>query len=165
MGYCPEDIPFLPELTGHEILNLIGVMRRIPQEQLDAFITNLSLRLLFLHDLETQIKNYSNVSARKLAAAVAMLGNPEVVLFDEPTNGIDLVSREYLFKSINNLTSKGSIVIVSSHSVAECEVVCSKMAIMVNGKLRCYGTPKHLRDLFAEGFTIIAKFALDPKKV
>lgn len=101
-------------MTGNEVLKLIGTLRQIPSAELEAMITNLSLRLLFVHDLDNQIKTYNTNSIRKLSAAVAMIGEPLVVVFDEPTDSIDLISREYLFKCIKTLTQKGSIVVLSS---------------------------------------------------
>jgi ABC-type multidrug transport system ATPase subunit len=61
-------------MTGQEVIKLIGTLRRIPGEELDKMIANLSIRLYFLHDLDNQIKSYNNNSVRKLAAAVAMIG-------------------------------------------------------------------------------------------
>lgn len=72
-GYCPADSPFLAELTGQEVIQLIGTLRRTPGPVLEGIITNLSLRLLFLHDLDNFIRSYSTNSVRKLSAAVAMV--------------------------------------------------------------------------------------------
>lgn len=113
-GYCPYESPFLKELTGQEVIKLIGTLRRIPRQVLEGLITNLSLKLLFLHDLDNVISTYSANSVRKLSAAVAMIGDPSVVALDEPTNSIDLISREHLFKSIKGMVDRGSIVVLAS---------------------------------------------------
>jgi ABC-2 type transport system ATP-binding protein len=114
LGYCPDKSPFLEELSGLEILRLVGTLRKIPSEVLDSLITNLSLRLLFIHDLESRVFTYNMVSQKKLSAAAAMLGYPPVVLFNEPSVGIDPLSKEYLFNSIRSLISRGSIVMIIS---------------------------------------------------
>jgi ABC-type multidrug transport system ATPase subunit len=114
-GYCPYHSPFLKELTGQEVITLIGTLRRIPPDVLDGLVTNLSLRLLFLQDLDNFISTYSPNAVRKLSAAVSMIGDPKIVVLDEPTTNIDLMSREHLFKSINTLVKeKGSIVLLTS---------------------------------------------------
>ena len=74
-----------------------------------------------------------------------MLGDPQIVLLDEPTNGMDPEMRRRVWDNILKLIRDDRSVLLTSHSMAECDALCSRLAIMVNGQFMCLGTTQHLK--------------------
>jgi len=89
--------------------------------------------------LDTRGYNLSGGNKRKLCTAIAMLGNPSIIFLDESSAGVDPYSRRLLWKTIRD-ESKNSALIVTTHSMEEAEALGTKMAIMVDGKFKCFGT-------------------------
>ncbi|KAJ8271261.1 hypothetical protein COCON_G00101200 [Conger conger] len=100
---------------------------------------------------------------RKLSTAMALIGGPPVVFLDEPTTGMDPKARRALWNCILSVIKEGRSVVLTSHSMEECEALCTRMAIMVNGRFRCLGSVQHLKSRFGDGYTIILRVSgLDP---
>jgi len=97
--------------------------------------------------------SYSGGNKRKLSTAIALVGNPPIVFLDEPSTGMDPVSRRFMWNFIST-TMKGRSVILTTHSMEECEALCHRLGIMVGGKLRCIGTPQHIKHRFGQGYQI-----------
>ncbi|OPL20194.1 atp-binding 2 cassette sub-family a member, partial [Mytilus galloprovincialis] len=74
-------------------------------------------------------------------------------IMDEPTTGMDPFSRRFLWDLILSLVKDGRSVVLTSHSMEECEALCSRLAIMVNGNFRCLGSIQHLKNRFGDGYT------------
>jgi len=79
------------------------------------------------------------------------------VLLDEPTTGMDPVARRHLWDAISDVREAGTSIILTSHSMDECEALSTRLAIMVNGVFRCLGSTQHLKNKFGEGYTLIAQ--------
>ena len=93
----------------------------------------------------TKCQGLSGGTRRKLCAAIAFMGNPQLILMDEPTSGMDALTKRLVWAQIQNKISSAHpkvSIILTSHSMEECEVLCSRLAIMVEGKFRCLGTNK-----------------------
>jgi len=97
---------------------------------------------------------YSGGNKRKLATAIALVGNPSVVFLDEPTTGMDPAARRFLWNAILEMVRAGQSVVLTSHSMEECEALCTRLGIMVNGSFRCLGSPQHLKNKFGSGYTL-----------
>lgn len=104
----------------------------------------------------------SGGTRRKLSVAIAMLAGTNVILLDEPSTGMDPVTRRYLWNSIKKERSKeGRSVLITTHSMEEAEAVCTNIGIMIRGELKCYGTIQHLKATFGDGYRAIIE--LGPK--
>ena len=102
--------------------------------------------------------NYSGGNRRKLSLALAIIGNPSVIFLDEPTAGVDPTARRKIWSTLVYIQERyQSSIVLTSHSMEECEALCSRIAIMVNGKFKCLGPTQHLRKKFGQGFTILIK--------
>ena len=101
--------------------------------------------------------SYSGGNKRKLNVAMSLVAEPPVIFLDEPSTGVDPVARRNLWKIIQQIQAAGQSVILTSHSMEECEALCDRLAIMVNGQFQCFGTVNHLKNKFALGFTILTK--------
>ena len=82
---------------------------------------------------------------RKLNVALALIGRPKVMLLDEPTTGVDPAARRKIWETINNIRKSGTSIILTSHSMEECEALCDRLAIMVAGTFQCVGGPQHIK--------------------
>ena len=79
------------------------------------------------------------------------------MLLDEPTTGVDPAARRKIWETINNIRRSGTSIILTSHSMEECEALCDRLGIMVRGRFKCVGAPQHIKTKFGQGFQIIVK--------
>ncbi|XP_064136134.1 phospholipid-transporting ATPase ABCA7 isoform X8 [Loxodonta africana] len=166
MGYCPQSDAVFELLTGHEHLELFARLRGIPEAQV-AQTAHLGLaRLGLLRYSDRPAGTYSGGNKRKLATAVALVGDPAVVFLDEPTTGMDPHARRFLWNSLLSIVREGRSVVLTSHSMEECEALCTRLAIMTNGRFRCLGSPQYLKGRFGAGHTLTLRVpAARPKPV
>jgi len=106
---------------------------------------------------ERQCGTYSGGNKRKMSTAIALIGDPDIVFLDEPTSGMDPGARRQLWKVILRLLHLKKAVVLTSHSMEECENLCTRLAIMVNGKFMCLGSLQHLKNRFGTGYTLTVR--------
>lgn len=158
IGYCPQFDGLIDQLTGRETLTLFARLRGIPENMIADQVNSLSELLLFQIHINKLVKDYSGGNKRKLSTAIALLGNSPVIFLDEPTTGMDPVSRRCLWNTLLQIIeSSGRSVVLTTHSMEECEALCSRLVIMVNGRLCCLGSPQHLKSKFGKGFSLVIK--------
>ncbi|XP_069768069.1 ATP-binding cassette sub-family A member 13-like isoform X2 [Narcine bancroftii] len=154
LGYCPQQDALDDLLTGWEHLYYYARIRGIPERMIKKNIYDLAHRLHLASHVNEVVKTYSGGTKRKLSTALALMGRPEVLLLDEPSSGMDPESKRFLWKTILSEVEAGCSAVLTSHSMEECEALCSRLAIMVNGKFRCIGSPKHIRNRFGEFYSV-----------
>uniref|UniRef100_A0A2K6K140 ATP binding cassette subfamily A member 7 n=1 Tax=Rhinopithecus bieti TaxID=61621 RepID=A0A2K6K140_RHIBE len=154
MGYCPQSDAIFDLLTGREHLELFARLRGVPEAQVAQTAGSGLARLGLSRYADRPAGTYSGGNKRKLATAVALVGDPAVVFLDEPTTGMDPSARRFLWNSLLAVVREGRSVMLTSHSMEECEALCSRLAIMVNGRFCCLGSPQHLKSRFAAGHTL-----------
>lgn len=113
-----------------------------------------------------QLDEYANVKAgklsggnkRKLSVSMALISNPKLMFFDEPSSAVDPIARRFLWKTLNeSLRYSGSSIVLTTHSMNEAESLCSRIGILIKGKFVCMGTPASLKKKFGDGYSIITK--------
>ncbi|XP_062556229.1 phospholipid-transporting ATPase ABCA3-like [Armigeres subalbatus] len=164
IGYCPQFDAVLEDLTGRETLKIFALIRGIPDHDIRTASEKLALELNFMQHIDKRIKEYSGGNKRKLSTALALLANPTVVYLDEPTTGMDPGAKRHLWNVILNAKKSGKSIVLTSHSMEECEALCTRLAIMVNGEFKCLGSTQHLKNKFSKGYFLtvkIKKRALD----
>uniref|UniRef100_A0A8C3D0W6 P-type phospholipid transporter n=1 Tax=Cairina moschata TaxID=8855 RepID=A0A8C3D0W6_CAIMO len=151
MGYCPQFDALDDLLTGREHLYLYARLRGVP-------VAEWGIQKLGLPMYADQLAGtYSGGNKRKLSTAIALIGCPPLVLLDEPTTGMDPQSRRLLWDSIVSVLRDGRAVVLTSHSMEECEALCTRLAIMVNGTFKCLGTIQQLKYKFGDGYIVTLK--------
>ncbi|KAE8610555.1 hypothetical protein XENTR_v10012168 [Xenopus tropicalis] len=156
-GYCPQFDAIDDLLTGREHLQLYGRLRGVPEDEIDM-VADWGIEKLGLGKYADNLTGtYSGGNKRKLSTAIALIGCPPVVLLDEPTTGMDPQSRRFLWNSIVSIIKEGRAVVLTSHSMEECEVLCTRLAIMVKGTFKCLGTIQHLKYKFGDGYIVTMK--------
>uniref|UniRef100_A0A672GTG5 P-type phospholipid transporter n=1 Tax=Salarias fasciatus TaxID=181472 RepID=A0A672GTG5_SALFA len=159
MGYCPQFDAINELLTGREHLELYAVLRGVPEKEVCDVAEWGIRKLSLLKYADKAAGSYSGGNMRKLSTAMALIGAPPVVFLDEPTTGMDPKARRALWNCIHSVIKEGRSVVLTSHSMEECEALCTRMAIMVNGRFRCLGSVQHLKNRFGDGYTIILRVA------
>lgn len=134
VGYSPETPYFPPFLTGMEVLFYYGALQKIPKENLKGECEEL-LHLVGLSEEKTKIKFYSKGMLQRLALAQAMLGNPLVLILDEPCAGLDAMGRIEMIELIMKLKTAGKTILMNSHILSDIEKVCDEGMIMQKGKV------------------------------
>ncbi|XP_034043869.1 phospholipid-transporting ATPase ABCA1-like isoform X1 [Thalassophryne amazonica] len=159
MGYCPQFDAINDLLTGREHLEFYAILRGVPEKEV-CEVADWGIRKLGLVKyVDKAAGSYSGGNMRKLSTAIALIGGPPVVFLDEPTTGMDPKARRFLWNTILSIIKEGRSVVLTSHSMEECEALCTRMAIMVNGRFRCLGSVQHLKNRFGDGYTIILRVA------
>ncbi|XP_029639515.1 uncharacterized protein LOC115214454 [Octopus sinensis] len=154
MGYCPQEDALDYFLTGRELLWYHARIRGIPKSEINAILCQLINTLNLENCANKLIGTYSGGMKRKLSFAIALLGEPPIVLLDEPTAGMDPAAKRLVWNCILKATSKGQSVVLTSHSMQECDVLCNRLCIMVNGQFKCIGSPQHLKNKFSKGYSL-----------
>lgn len=143
IGYCPQFDAVDEYLTGKEALHVYSKI--IGLNNADQAILSAIQRFKMQSFVDVPIIKYSGGMKRTLSVAVAMLGDPQIVLLDEPTNGMDPEMRRRVWDNILKIIREDRSVLLTSHSMAECDALCTRLAIMVNGQFMCLGTTQHLK--------------------
>ncbi|XP_035980943.1 retinal-specific phospholipid-transporting ATPase ABCA4 isoform X2 [Fundulus heteroclitus] len=162
MGYCPQFGAIDELLTGREHLHLYARLRGVPESEISR-VAEWAIQKLGLSEYAGRSAGtYSGGNKRKLSTAIAMIGCPALVLLDEPTTGMDPLSRRFLWNSIMSVIQDRRAVVLTSHSMEECEALCTRLAIMVNGSFKCLGTIQHLKYKFGDGYVVTMKIRAKP---
>uniref|UniRef100_T1J7T4 ATP-binding cassette sub-family A member 2 n=1 Tax=Strigamia maritima TaxID=126957 RepID=T1J7T4_STRMM len=157
IGYCPQVDALYDELTAREHLTLYSRLCGIRLSE-EKKIVNWGLtKLDLLQYADKPAGTYSGGNKRKLSTAIALIGGPPVIYLDEPTTGMDPYSRRFLWNLIIDLIKEGRSIVLTSHSMEECEALSTRLAIMVNGRFRCLGSIQHLKNRFGEGYSILVR--------
>ncbi|KAM4708457.1 phospholipid-transporting ATPase ABCA1 [Discoglossus pictus] len=157
MGYCPQFDAINELLTGREHLELYALLRGVPDHEVCKVADWAVRKLGLIKYAEKCAGSYSGGNKRKLSTAIALIGAPPVVFLDEPTTGMDPKARRFLWNCALSVIKEGRSVVLTSHSMEECEALCTRMAIMVNGRFRCLGSVQHLKNKFGDGYTIVVR--------
>lgn len=151
IGYIPQELAIHGNLKAWENVELFTSLYGIKGEALKRSVEE-SLEYVGLSEKKNEFaKNFSGGMKRCLNIACAIGHNPELLIFDEPTVGIDPQSRNFILEKIKESNEKGATVIYTSHYMEEVEAICTRIAIMDNGKIIACGTSEELKQLVTNG--------------
>jgi len=143
-------------LSVEDHLFLFARLRGVPEEVVKDVVDGTIDQLELTPHRKKLAMRLSGGMKRKLCVAIALIGDPEVVLLDEPSAGLDPVSRRNLWSVILRTMSHRAV-ILTTHSMDEAEALCKRIGIMVQGQLRALGTKQHLKNKFGSGFELVVK--------
>jgi ABC-2 type transport system ATP-binding protein len=139
VGYLPENHRIPRHLTGETALEYYGQLSRMSLSEIRSKRSHL-LDVVGLGDWgTTPVKNYSKGMQQRLGLAQAMLHDPDLLILDEPTDGVDPVGRAKIRETLFMLKEMGKTIFLNSHLLQELELVCDRVAILQDGKLRHVG--------------------------
>ncbi|CAG0894774.1 unnamed protein product [Cyprideis torosa] len=147
LGYCPQTFDALdPYLSAYQHLLFYALIRGVPFKTQSHVIASLITRLNLEEHAQNPAGNYSGGNKRKLSTAIALMGDPPLVLLDEPTSGMDPAARRFLWDCTLSMLREGRAVVMTSHSMEECDYLCSRLVIMVAGEFYCIGSPTYIKN-------------------
>lgn len=164
IGYCPQFDALTDLLTPTEHLILYAKIKGIPDKLVRSFVDKQLKDMGLVKYAFVRAGNLSGGNKRKLSVAIACIGNPPVVFLDEPSAGMDPEARKNMWKVINSIKSQKVSIILTTHSMDEAEALCNNIAIMVAGRLRCYGTSTHIKNKFGSGYEFFMKVGYPSKE-
>ncbi|XP_028269247.1 ATP-binding cassette sub-family A member 2 isoform X3 [Parambassis ranga] len=157
IGYCPQFDALFDELTAREHLELYTRLRGIPWKDQERVVQWALEKLELSKYADKPAGTYSGGNKRKLSTAIALIGYPSLIFLDEPTTGMDPKARRFLWNLILDIIKTGRSVVLTSHSMEECEALCTRLGIMVNGRFKCLGSIQHLKNRFGDGYMITVR--------
>jgi ABC-type multidrug transport system ATPase subunit len=161
MGYCPQFDALNSMMTVREHLRFYASVRGVHDEDIEQVAQSLIDRMHLRPYANRLAQNLSGGNKRKLCVAIALIGDPPVVLLDEPSTGVDPESRRFLWDVVLDFLP-GRVVVLTSHSMEECEALCHKLGIMVSGSFRCMGGVQHIKNKYGTGY--FAEFKVPPEQ-
>ena len=149
LGYMPQQQGLYNGFTAKRFLNYIAVLKDIPKEDIENQIEKVSKSVNLQDELGKKIEMYSGGMKQRLLIAAAIIGNPKLLIFDEPTAGLDPKERIRVKKLMNEL-AKDKIVIIATHIVPDIENIANEIIILKNGVLKEKDTPEKLINKYAK---------------
>ncbi|KAG7392080.1 hypothetical protein PHYPSEUDO_002304 [Phytophthora pseudosyringae] len=164
IGYCPQFDALFELMSVREHLELFARIKGVARADLNSVVKTL-MHQMNLDDFENKLAGtLSGGNKRKLSVAIALIGSPPIIFLDEPSTGMDPVSRRFMWNVIAAISTqrKESTIILTTHSMEECEALCTRVGIMVGGRLRCLGSVQHLKHRFGDGLMLELKLMGTP---
>ncbi|TKY73412.1 ABC transporter A family member 2 [Spatholobus suberectus] len=151
IGVCPQFDILWDALSGQEHLQLFATIKGLSPASIKS-ITQTSLAEVRLTDAaRVRAGSYSGGMKRRLSVAIALIGDPKLVILDEPTTGMDPITRRHVWDIIEN-AKRGRAIVLTTHSMEEADILSDRIGIMAKGRLRCIGTSIRLKSRFGTGF-------------
>lgn len=144
IGFMPETPQFYPYLKTKEILALAGELFDLPSEEVGRRIPKILEQVGLTEAADRQVGRFSKGMHQRLAFAVSLINDPELLIFDEPLDGLDPLGRLDFKRMILDLKKRGKTVFFSSHILSDVEELCDRVAIIRDGKILSQGSPREL---------------------
>ena len=129
LAYVPGDVSFWPNLTGGEIIDILGSLRGgLDESRRDVLLKRFEL------DASKKFRTYSKGNRQKVALVAALASNVDLYILDEPTSGLDPLMEQIFQEEIRSLKTEGKTVLLSSHILSEAEALCDRVTIIREGK-------------------------------
>jgi ABC-2 type transport system ATP-binding protein len=165
LGYLPQELGLYPDLTGRELLDYMGLLKRLydrsaRRRQIAALLDIVSLA----GSADRHIKTYSGGMKRRLGIAQALLGDPQILVVDEPTAGLDPEERIRLRTLLTRL-AENRVVILSTHIVEDISQTCDRLAVLDQGTLVFDGRTRQLiEEAFGHAWQFLAAPGYTPSE-
>ncbi|EOA23155.1 hypothetical protein CARUB_v10016638mg [Capsella rubella] len=151
IGVCPQFDILWDALSGEEHLKLFASIKGLPPASINPMVEKSLAEVKLTEAGKIRAGSYSGGMKRRLSVAVSLIGDPKLVFLDEPTTGMDPITRRHVWDIIQE-TKKGRAIILTTHSMEEADILSDRIGIMAKGRLRCIGTSIRLKSRFGTGF-------------
>ncbi len=141
IGYLPESFVTYDNLTGLEVLQLFADLKQVPRAECGAILERVGLS----HAAGRRVRGYSKGMRQRLGFAQVLLGNPDLIFLDEPTNGLDPEGIHDFYRILREVKSQGATIIITSHILAEIQERVDRLVILNSGRIAAQGTLSQLR--------------------
>lgn len=150
LGYAPQQQGLYDNFTGRKFLGYMAALKEIPKNQIGNEIETVVKRVNLQDRLEDKIKNYSGGMKQRLLVAQAFMGEPELLVLDEPTAGLDPKERVRVRETLEEIAGN-KIILVATHVVSDIESIAKEIIILKQGELVAMDSPSNLIEKFAQG--------------
>jgi ABC-2 type transport system ATP-binding protein len=154
IGVCPQEIVVYERLTARENIHLIAKMHGMDKTEYSKRTDDLLERMGLLERADDLVKTYSGGMKRRVNVLMAVIHDPKIVIFDEPTAGLDPQSRRVVWDFIRDFQKKESTIILTTHNMEEADDLSDELVIIDYGKIIAQGTPKELKGRIGKGDVI-----------
>jgi len=144
VGYLPEDHQFPTYHTGYSLMDFYGSVYGVPADARRKKIPEALELVGIAGRMHSKIKTYSKGMKQRLGIAQALMHEPELIILDEPTDGVDPMGRKEIRELMSRLKEKGHTIFLNSHLLGEVELICDRVAILQRGELVREGTVAEL---------------------
>lgn len=169
LGLVTQQVALYNEYSAYENVKFFGSLYGLKGNELEECVKK-ALEFTGLLDMkDKRASDFSGGMLRRLNIACGIVHNPKIVIMDEPTVGIDPQSRNHILQSVKKLNEKGTTVIYTTHYMEEVEEICSKIAIMDNGKVIVEGSKEELKSIVSDKNSLILRIdnfeTIDEKEI
>lgn len=165
IGYCPEIDSFPEHLSGRAFVERMGMMSGLTKKGAKDRTEEMMVLVGMADRCDKKIKGYSKGMRQRIKLAQAMIHDPQILLLDEPLNGLDPLGRRHIMNLLEQLAAAGKAVIVSSHILFEVEQMTRSILVLHNGRLLAAGDLRVIRDLIDQHPHRIKVNTPDPRKL
>ncbi|KAJ0615074.1 putative ABC-type sulfate transporter [Helianthus annuus] len=158
IGVCPQFDILWDALSGQEHLYLFASIKGLPPSSLKMVVQKSLAEVRLSESARVRTRSYSGGMKRRLSVAIALIGEPKLVILDEPTTGMDPITRRHVWDIIEN-AKKGRAIILTTHSMEEADILSDRIGIMTKGRLRCIGNSVRLKSRFGTGYIANISFS------
>lgn len=164
MGICPQHDILFNDLTAEEHIELYAGLKGVPDAEMRQ-LTEERLEAVRLWNVKNQrAGTYSGGMKRRLSMVISTIGEPRIIFMDEPTTGMDPVNRRHVWSFVERF-KKGRVIVLTTHSMEEADVLGDKIAIMAHGRLRAIGSSIRLKSKYGAGYRISLVTDPDPQNM
>ena len=159
LGNLPGELALWEHLTGWELVRYLGELRGgVDEKYVGELVERLDL------EMDRKVKTYSSGMKRKLGLIQAMMHKPDLLILDEPTNGLDPLVQQTFYKMMREVSAEGRTVFMSSHNLPEVEHICDRVGILRGGELKAVETIADLKRVRFRWMTLRIEGGADPQE-
>ncbi|MDV7718537.1 ATP-binding cassette domain-containing protein [Pediococcus ethanolidurans] len=144
IGYMAQTDALYEALSGRENLQFFGKMKGINKKNISTEIKHAAAVVDLTEDLSKRVSGYSGGMMRRLSLAIALLGEPELLILDEPTVGIDPALRRQIWKELGSIRDEGRSILITTHVMDEAELT-DRVALLLGGRVMAFDSPQNLK--------------------
>ena len=158
IGYLPEGAPSYSDMIVSDFLSFIGKMRGLSDKSLSNRLEEMAYQINLKEMWDRPVETLSKGFKRRVGIAQALIHDPDILILDEPTDGLD-PNQKHEMRNLIKKISKNKAIVISTHILEEVEAVCSRAIIIANGKLLANDTPQNLENKFLNKHTLSIKIS------
>ncbi|MCP4764409.1 MAG: ATP-binding cassette domain-containing protein [archaeon] len=161
IGVCPQEIVLYELLTARENIHLIAQMHNLHPDYYKRRTSELLARMNLLDRADDLVKKYSGGMKRRVNVLMAVIHDPEVIFFDEPSAGLDPQSRRVVWDFIKDFEKQNKTIILTTHNMEEADDLCDELVIIDQGKIIAQGSPQQLKGRIGTGDIVEFRLSKD----
>ena len=134
-------------------MRMFSKIKGVPNDEIEEKSNELLVQVGLEDVKDAQVSTYSGGMKRRLSVAISVIGDPRIIFMDEPTTGMDPVSRRDVWTLIQEL-KKDKTIILTTHSMDEADILADRIAVVSEGVLKCVGTSLYLKNTYGDGYRV-----------